>query len=194
MIFVSNCSLATGGETPGSRAVRTAAIQTWSEATTMAEGVYPRTPEGRARYDSDPLTPSTTDPVGWYGIDECTEGPAVQQQPSFWDKKRDGSLADKDCNMVSQCPGRGTGPRCNNVHNFLLFYDPEDLAAAYRGKKDPWEVQPYGRLDLGWHEQWPCQVDAAGTTYDRVNQLLFIAQYGAEPRIHIYRVGSAPSD
>ena len=96
--------------------------------------------------------------------------------------------------MVLLCPGGGTGPRCNNVHNFLLFYDLDDLAAAYRGKKDPWEVQPYGRLDLGWHEQWPCQVDAAGTTYDRVNQLLFIAQYGAEPRIHIYRVGSVPSE
>ena len=92
--------------------------------------------------------------------------------------------------MVSQCPGRGTGPRCNNVHNFLLFYDPDDLAAVYKGKIDPWEVQPYDRLDLQWHEKWQCQVDAAGTTYDRKNQLLFVAQYGAESRIHVYRVGS----
>ena len=191
--YVSSCSDASGGELLRAE-TQSALVQVWSEAVTMEDGVYPRNPAGRARYDSDPLTPSTTDPVGWYGIDECTEGPAEHQQPSFWDKKRDGSQADKDCNMVSQCPGRGTGPRCNNVHNFLLFYDPEELAQAFRGKTDPWKIQPFARKDLGWHEEWRCQVEAAGTAYDRNGQILFIAQYAAEPRIHMYRVRATPRD
>lgn len=73
-------------------------------------------------------------------------------------------------------------------------YDLNDLAAVKAGKKDPWEVTPYG--------VWPFDVptpEAAkrigGVGFDAARRLLYVAQMSADqdgyefrPVIHVFRI------
>lgn len=73
-------------------------------------------------------------------------------------------------------------------------YDLSDLAAVRAGKKDPWEVRPYG--------VWPFDVPTpqpgkriGGVGFDAARRLLYVAQMSADqdgyayrPIIHVFRI------
>jgi hypothetical protein len=73
-------------------------------------------------------------------------------------------------------------------------YDLTDLAAVKAGKKDPWEVRPYG--------VWPFDVPTpepgkriGGVGFDAARRLLYVAQMSADqdgyayrPVIHVFRI------
>lgn len=73
-------------------------------------------------------------------------------------------------------------------------YDLNDLAAVRAGKKDPWEVHPYG--------VWPFDVPTpqparriGGVGFDAARRLLYVAQMSADqdgyayrPIIHVFRI------
>jgi hypothetical protein len=76
----------------------------------------------------------------------------------------------------------------------MWAYDLDDWAAVKAGKRDPWEVKPYGV----WPFELPIaepQVRIGGVAYDPQRQLIYISQFEADrdgydyrPLIHVYRV------
>lgn len=76
----------------------------------------------------------------------------------------------------------------------MWAYDLNDWAAVRAGKKDPWEVKPYGvwPFDLPFPEP---NTRVAGVAFDRATRRLFVAQMEADkdgfsyrPLIHVFQV------
>lgn len=73
-------------------------------------------------------------------------------------------------------------------------YDLSELAEVRAGRRDPWEVKPYGvwPFELPFPEP---QVKVGGVAYDPARQRVFVAQmqadrdgYAHRPLIHVFRV------
>lgn len=137
----------------------------------------------------DPEPVACEVPVCWYGVEECQDGPAEEQQPSFWEDDNLGATMPKDCNLSDPCTG-GTGPRCLSVEPFLLFYDPADLADVYSGGETHDYPQPYAKTNIRdlFVGGTTCLEEISGTTYDQANQLYYAAQSGSDPVIHVFEI------
>lgn len=91
----------------------------------------------------------------------------------------------------------------------ILFYDPDQLQRVATGEWQPWQPQPYARLDLdetlfltppewerlslGWGDQRRYRI--GDMTFDRQNGLLYILELfadGAKPVVHVWRVNESP--
>lgn len=88
----------------------------------------------------------------------------------------------------------------------FILYDPADLARVAAGDLQPWEPQPYARLDVDevlFHNPAGIEEEMLGTgdqrrfrlgalAYDRQNALLYVLELFADearPVIHVWRVG-----
>lgn len=82
---------------------------------------------------------------------------------------------------------------------YMLFYNPDDLAAVADGTMQPYEPQPYAVLDGGvyaFNQFSLCGAAAfAGAAYDREHQLLYVAEAGIDgnydpkkPIIHVFKI------
>jgi len=77
----------------------------------------------------------------------------------------------------------------------MLFYDPSDLAAVARGDRQPWEPQPYARLDLDpelFRAMGPQQKQHVGDcAFDRERGRLFVMEPladGDKSIVHVWQV------
>ena len=93
-----------------------------------------------------------------------------------------------DCNIVADCHG-GAGPHANNMHSYLILYDPALFARTYQGDAEPWEILPYGYVDITEVQDSPCDWHWAGMTYDPQSRTLYLASGGSEARYHMWRFG-----
>lgn len=191
--FQSNCSRANGGQMVYDADGNYGFVVGYNEPLPNPPGVYPNTPEGAARYDNDPLTPHSTDPVYWYGIDKCNQVSADRQQPSFTDYKADGSDADIDCAMELVNPGGGTGPRCSNPGYSVMVYAGEDLRAVLEDRAEPFEPQPVEKLDASYvSSPGSPGVNFYGGAFDpRTRTAVLVTRTGGKSEMHLYRVGAA---
>jgi len=87
------------------------------------------------------------------------------------------------------------GYHCDPLEIQIIFYDPEAIATALRGKGKPWEILPYAvwRPSDLWSET--C-ASIGGMAFDAKNQLLYLVEKSASPYgkavIHTYGVGETP--
>lgn len=87
----------------------------------------------------------------------------------------------------------------------FVLYDPSDLARVAAGELEPWQPQPYARIDVDEHlflNPGQVEVDLLGTgdqrryrlsevAYDRANGLLYVLELfadGAKPVVHVWRI------
>jgi hypothetical protein len=78
----------------------------------------------------------------------------------------------------------------------IWAYDLNDLTAVKEGRKQPWEVMPYGV----WPINFPipeAKVRIGGVTYDSERQLIYVSQLRADaagylPIIHVLHVAAVP--
>jgi len=83
---------------------------------------------------------------------------------------------------------------------YMLFYNPDDLAAVATGAKRPYEPMPYATLDCGEFAFVPydvCEGGFGSAGYDRENNLLYVAECfvdGARPVIHVFRIDTKTSN
>jgi hypothetical protein len=88
-------------------------------------------------------------------------------------------------------PAEGSkGPHGYPYIYFVWAYDALDLAAAKRGDKQPWDVQPYAM----WPLTLPFAVEDAiiqGATYDPATGRIFLSEYHGDagrPLVHVLAV------
>jgi len=62
----------------------------------------------------------------------------------------------------------------------ILFYDPDDLAAAAAGTQDPTQIQPYLEWDPSDYMVSSCEWRLTGAAYDDENHLLYIIHYNVD--------------
>ena len=84
-------------------------------------------------------------------------------------------------------------------------YDPAELAQVAAGTMEPWQPQPYARLDVGEYLLYnPAGVDLemlgegiqrrylfGGVAYDRANDLLYVLELFADeaaPVVHVWKI------
>ncbi|MEN8154509.1 MAG: hypothetical protein ABFR75_10845 [Acidobacteriota bacterium] len=77
----------------------------------------------------------------------------------------------------------------------FIFFDPSDLAAVASGDKEPWEPQPYAKLNIDkylYHinsgRQW---YHLGAIAFDREGGLLYVFEPfgdGEKPLIHVWRI------
>ena len=96
----------------------------------------------------------------------------------------------------------GKGDIGERKEGMMVFFDPNDLAKSYRGEINPWEVQPYGSLDIDEYliknyddSSWRKLGDIV---YDPIGGYLYVAEiqvpisrrYGVsyEPVIHVFKL------
>jgi hypothetical protein len=73
---------------------------------------------------------------------------------------------------------------CNQSHGYhgapfhpeILFYDPDDLAAAARGEMEPWDIQPYEKWNPQQYLYDNCDWFISGAVFDDVNGYLYFLQ------------------
>ncbi len=87
----------------------------------------------------------------------------------------------------------------------IIFYDPADLAAVQAGTMEPYEPQPYARLDIDDHLflDWPASTETdcgsgdqrkcrtGAVAYDRERGFLYILELFADeakPVVHVWQV------
>ncbi len=141
--------------------------------------------------DNDPTTPEPCEiPVCWYGVGTCTPGPALNQQPSFWEDTSTGQPMPKDCNIKDKCRP-STGPHCLSERPFLILYDLDELADVYAGRRPHNNPQPYAKIPLEDYflEAQECGSESAGSTYDSSRQILFVSEGRHTPAIHMFAIG-----
>ena len=91
------------------------------------------------------------------------------------------------------CEGKGYH-NLGGYKPYMLFYNPDDLAAVARGEKQPFEPQPYATLDCGQYAFRAfdlCNAGFSSAAYDRAHELLYVAEPfadGDKPVIHVFRV------
>jgi hypothetical protein len=81
----------------------------------------------------------------------------------------------------------------------ILFYDPADLAAVARGELEPWQPQPYARLDIDQYlygvESSQQKHHVGATSFDRERGLLYLFEPladGDKPLVHVWEVAESP--
>ncbi|MBN1964161.1 MAG: hypothetical protein JW910_05920 [Anaerolineae bacterium] len=98
---------------------------------------------------------------------------------------------------VPEWPYDNRGYWASEYEEQMLFYDPADLAAVAAGTLEPWQPQPYARLDIsdvffGVREDWT-RGRAGSAAYDRERGLLYVTEPTADDSgrtvIHVWRVG-----
>lgn len=77
----------------------------------------------------------------------------------------------------------------------FIFYDPADLAEVTSGNKEPWEPQPYAKLNIDkylYHissgQQW---YHLGAVAFDRANGLLYVFEPfgdGEKPLVHVWKI------
>jgi hypothetical protein len=97
------------------------------------------------------------------------------------------------------CRG-GRGWRAADPRPAFLFYDPAELVLVATGKKKPWEVQWYAKLDLSPYmlrRYEPTMLTTGAdaedilVTFDRERGLIYVSESfvdGAKPVIHMFRL------
>ena len=86
------------------------------------------------------------------------------------------------------------GQHAYPYHYQIWAYDLAELAEVRSGRRDPWEVKPYGVWPLEFPFPEP-GVRIGGVTYDAAGQRLFVAQmladpdgFASRPLIHVFRI------
>jgi hypothetical protein len=83
------------------------------------------------------------------------------------------------------------GGRCNEWRGQFVFYSPDDLAAVARGKKAPWEPQPYAVLNIDGF-----LYDDHGfmsIAYDSQSSVLYASEEGGDGDsvlVHAWKIGN----
>lgn len=94
------------------------------------------------------------------------------------------------------CDGKGYH-NLGGYKPYMLFFDTDDLAAVVHGTKKPYEPQPYTTLDCGpyaFRSFDLCNAGYSSAAYDRVNQLLYVAEpfvdgsYHDKAVIHVFKI------
>lgn len=114
----------------------------------------------------------------WYG---CMDGTVWPDEPPF----------------PPECAERGWW--ANAFEGQMLFYNPDDLAAVAKGRKETWEPQPYAVLSLDdvlFHVSSTQQKHHLGAAaFDRGNGLLYVLEPLADEDrsiVHVWRVDVTP--
>ena len=139
--------------------------------------------------------PYSDDPVWWYGRNQC-DGSGDSHEPSFPEIYSNGDRPPPDCSLVDECE-HSQGWHALRKEFQILFYDPEELGQVARGKRRPWSVLPYARIKApGWFRP-PCRyggpagksrANPEGSAFDDANRLLYFAQGGQDPVVHVLRL------
>jgi hypothetical protein len=151
------------------------------------------------RYWNNPATPDPArHPTHWYGHKRCDPAHAPQLEPQYGDTTAppDKVVMPTDCKLGGQpgiCPS-SKGNQCPWMVAVLFYYDVEDIAAAYRGEVEPYEVQPYAIRSMRDVISGSCGY-ASAMQYDYDNDLLLVAVTGQHPKIKMIRLdGGEPPD
>ena len=139
--------------------------------------------------------PYKDDPIWWYGRNRC-KGKGDKHEPSFPEIYPNGTRPGPDCNLEDRCE-HTQGWHALKREFQILFYDPDDLGEVARGRRQPWSVLPYARIKAPDWFRPPCKYggpedeigsNPEGSAFDELNGLLYFAQGGREPVIHVLRV------
>lgn len=193
------CSQNIGGEviTDGQRS----AVVTAMSLPLWDPEAYPYNRTDTIYHQGNPVFPDLRDPdvklpVVYYGEETCEsrQPPSFQEFPAGGNKGRCNhrERMPADCEIVGECHG-GAGPHCNNIHSFLVLYDPAELAKIQKRKVDPWKVLPYANLDITHAMVDKCDWHWAGLAHDPERRILYLVSGGGDVRIHSWRIKRSSS-
>jgi hypothetical protein len=93
-----------------------------------------------------------------------------------------------DCDPYKGYHGEPYEPR-------IVFYNPDDLAEAAQGKKDPTTIVPYFEWNPSEFINATCEGELTGSVYDEQNRLLYVLHTNADridgeptPLVYVFRV------
>ncbi len=94
---------------------------------------------------------------------------------------------------VTECPDPASpykGPHMYPYRHQVWAYDVLDLIEVKRGKKRPWEVQPYATWRLTEMDDTG-SANINGAAYDLTTRRLYITEdYGERPFVHVYEIAA----
>ena len=117
----------------------------------------------------------------WYGLKTRNGVPVVK-----WGKRFENAKG-QEVKRADLAGGRGY--QADFYSALILFFDPADLAAVAKGRKQPHEPQPYAGLDVSARMFGRGTLD--GTAYDRRRRLLYVFETGGDgdrPLVHVWHV------
>ena len=133
--------------------------------------------------------------VWWYGRNRC-DGSGDRHEPSWPEVYPDRTRPEPDCRLKDRCE-HNQGWHTLKMQFQILFYDPSDLAKVASGELKPFKVLPYDRIEAPPWFQKPCRYggpknvtrnNPEGSAFDEKNGLLYFAQGGNKPVIHVLRL------
>ncbi len=140
--------------------------------------------------------PYSEEPVWWYGSNECT-GESDAHEPSFPEAYPDGNRPAPDCNLVDQCE-HVQGWHALKREFQILFYDPSELGEVARGQEKAVECASLcsnrgsrlvpATMSLWWSPRLNSSSNPEGSAFDKANGLLYLAQGGSDPVIHVLQL------
>lgn len=144
------------------------------------------------RYWNNPATPDpATVPVRWYGHGECGEGHNPKLEPRFRDERKDGTRMPIDCKLAAPegCQS-AKGNQCPWIKLVMFYYDVDEIAAVYRGKVKPWDLQPYAIRPMADIYDLKCRAGMS-MAYDPASGLLYLASSGGRQEVQIVQVSGS---
>lgn len=93
--------------------------------------------------------------------------------------------------------GINTGIHAGPYEPLVMFYDPDDLAAAAAGETDPWTIEPYLTWSPIEHMIPTCEFELTSISFDQASGRVYLVQreadtsqseYSPVPVIHVFQV------